>query len=86
MELILVFLILVLVFPTWILYANEVTFFQRQKIISGIKHQFDCDKDFSGFVKRMNEFVRVKYDSHLFLVATFRDPMKLYNFGDKDGL
>lgn len=80
MELILICLILLLALGFWLLYANETTYFQRGGMISGIKYQFDCDHDFPAFTKRMSVFKSISYDRHMFYVATFRDPMKLYDF------
>lgn len=64
----------VLVGMIWLLICNHRTLKQRLKII-------DWVYDGSGaWRERSREYDRVSYDQHLWALATFRNPQKLYNF------
>lgn len=56
----------------WALWANEMTCKRRRRII------------WEMHVADLSDFEKVSYDSHLWRVFTFRDPMKLYPAHFKD--
>jgi hypothetical protein len=85
MELFAIFISFVVVVVTlWLLYCNEITYKQKAKMLNDNMDQYREDKDLAAAYKKMFRITSVPYNTHMFHLMTFRDPMKLYDLQEVD--